>query len=115
MTESDRLFIDLRPPSGGLQRLQRTLAHPAHRTRPWGWRLAAGAVALSILVQAWQVPGVIARQQQTATLTAAARTALAAPTSGIRIVDGAAIELPSGQPNVRLYLVQTAAVAGRRH
>lgn len=34
---------------------------------------------------------------------------VALPANGIRVDDGAAIELPSGQANVRLYLVQSMA------
>jgi hypothetical protein len=114
MHDSNRLFVDLKPPAGGLQRLQgslSTLHHGTlhHGTHQRGLRLAAGVVlAMSVLMTIWQLPGVIVRQQQTAALTSALHVAIAPPAHGIQVTDGAALELPSNDPNVRLYLVQSA-------
>jgi hypothetical protein len=109
MNESSRLFADLQPLDGGLQRLQRTIDHRAGNAHRSGWRLAASAFAMSLLALAWLLPGVVAQHRQTAALVSAMRAAVAPPANGIEVVDGAAIELPSGQTNVRLYLVQSSA------
>jgi hypothetical protein len=111
MHDSDHFFIDLSPPPGGLQRLQRRLAGSDHAT---GWRrrlwLPIGAAfATSLLVLATLLPGVVARQQQTNRLISALHESIAPPAHGLRVVDGAAIELPSGNADVRLYLVQSTA------
>ena len=112
MHESDHLFIDLQPPPGGLQRLQRTVANPSDRRRRHSLRFAgASAFAMSLLALAWLLPGVIARHRETTELVSALRAAVTPPTDGIQVVDGAAIELPSGQTGVRLYLVQSATPA----
>ncbi|OOG59562.1 hypothetical protein [Rhodanobacter sp. C03] len=114
MHESDRLFIDLQPPPDGLQRLQRTIANRSDGTRRHSLRLAgAGAFAMFLLALAWLLPGVIARHRETTELMSALHAAVTPPTDGIQVVDGAAIELPSGQAGVRLYLVQSASPAAR--
>lgn len=114
MHESDRLFVDLQPPPGGLQRLQRSLTHRSRDVHQRGLRFAgAGAFAMSLLALAWLLPGVIARHRETTELASALRDAVAQPANGIQVVDGAAIELPSGQAGVRLYLVQSATSPAR--
>lgn len=111
MHESERLFIDLPPPRGGLQRLQRRLASRRQpRPRPT-LRVAASALALSVIAVALLLPGVVVEHGRSVYLAAALRAAVAAPESGIRVTDGAAMELPSGQANVRLYLLQTTTSA----
>lgn len=111
MREFERLLPTIEPPSGGLARLQRRIASrekPERASRVSRWALAATAcaalVVAAILIQPW-----IARQQRANALSAALRAAMVGnqPIGGIRVTDGAAIELPSGQDNVRLYLVQT--------
>lgn len=114
MHESDHLLINLQPPPGGLQRLQRTLANRSHVARQRSIRVAgAGAFAMSLLALAWLLPGVIARHRETTELVSALHAAVTPPIDGIQVVDGAAIELPSGQAGVRLYLVQSASSAAR--
>lgn len=114
MHDPDRLFIDLPPPPGGLQRLQRSLAAGNQVTRRRGFWIPIGAaLASSLLALATLLPGVIARQQQTDRLISALHESIAPPAHGIRVVDGAAIELPSGNPAVRLYLVQSVAPVTR--
>ncbi len=109
MHDDNRLFVELQPPAGGLLRLQQSLTHPHRSMRQRGLRLAAGFVlAVSVLMTIWQLPGVIVRQQQTAALTSALRAAIAPPAHDIQLIDGASLELPSNDPNVRLYLVQSA-------
>lgn len=109
MHEPDRLFIDLPPPHGGLQRLQRRLDHQARprQQRP-AWRLAASALAVSVIALAARLPNLVVQHQRGAELASALRAAMVAPGSGIRVRDGAAIELPSGQADVRLYLLQSS-------
>ena len=108
MHDSNSLFVALQPPAGGLRRLQRTLARSHTVAVKRRFRLVSGgAFAVSLLVLASLLPGTIARQQQTEALRSAMLTAVAPPPDGIRITDGAAIELGNGNPGVRLYLVQS--------
>lgn len=107
MHESGHLFIDLPPPHGGLQRLQRRLDNHARRRQRPTLRIAAGALALCVIALASRLPGRIVQHQRSAGLASALRAAMAAPVSGIRVTGGAAIELPSGQADVRVYLVQS--------
>lgn len=111
MREFERLLPTIEPPAGGLARLQRRIAsraksEPVFRVSRWAWAATACATlaVAAILIQPW-----VARQQRTHALAAALRTAMAPdqPSGGIRVIDGAAIEMPSGQSNVRLYLVQS--------
>ena len=109
MHESGHLFIELPPPPGGLQRLQRRLDNHARRRQRPALRIAASALALSVLVLALAslLPARVAQHQRSAKLASALRAAIAIPVSGIRVTDGAAIELPSGQADVRVYLMQS--------
>ncbi len=112
MHDSNPLFADLKPPAGGLQRLQQSLARSHVVASNRRLRLVlGGALAASLLVLASLLPDTIARQQRTDALRSAMHAALAPPTNGIQIINGAAIELVDGNPGVRLYLVQTASVA----
>lgn len=111
MRELESLLPDLEPPAGGLARLQRRMQasqRARHAPHPAWWSLAFGAGALALLTLTW-LPGFIADQQRTAALTRALQQALAAPlpVNGIRVVHGAALQLPSAQANVRIYLVQS--------
>lgn len=117
MHEAEHLFIELQPPGGGLLRLQQRLAQQAGRRHPRHFGLvmpaALALVALTLLVM---LPGMIAQRHRTATLTSAVQAAVAPPANGIEVVDGAALALPSGNPEVKIYLVQSArplAQAGR--
>lgn len=113
MRELDDLLPTLQPPDGGLARLQRRVASKEKhqhrfRTTDWAW-VATACVTLAVtavFIQPW-----VARRQRAHALAVALRAAMMPdqPSSGIRVVDGAAIQLPSGQANVRLYLVQTAS------
>ena len=117
MRELDHLLPDLEPPPGGLARLQHSLRGRRTRTRPrvLHWLPAtAGACAMILLVSLW-LPGVVQRQQRTAALTRALREAMALPANGIRVINGAVLALPSGQANVRIYLVQTNPPPAAKH
>lgn len=113
MREFEHLLPDLAPPPGGLARLQRILQtrqRPRHAL-PWRWLPAmAAACALSLLTIVW-LPGVIQRQRHVDALTQALRQAMlpARLDDGIRVADGAALPLPSGQANARVYLVVSAS------
>lgn len=118
MRELEDLLPTLRPRTGGLARLQRHVALRGNRRRGlrdaecWAWAVAACVVLAIGIVAArpW-----FAHWQQTRALTVALHDAMSTNRSGagIRVANGAAIELPSGQPDVRVYLVQTAHVAVR--
>lgn len=108
MRELASLLPDLAPPAGGLARLQQSVAtarRPMY-TRP---RLAlAGAVCAAAVVMVIALPPWIARQQRTAALVQALQGSALPPIASINVAHGAALELPSGQANVKLFLVQTA-------
>jgi hypothetical protein len=86
--------------------------HPRHdRYAPrWVW---AGALALPLLALAIALPLKRTQPSPNDAVTNALRQALPppAPAHGIHVAHGAAIQLDSGQANVRLYLVQTASAA----
>lgn len=109
MSDCNRLFVDLSPPPGGLQRLQHSLAARNHVNRRRGRWIPLGAALTICLLLVTLLPGVIARQQLTHRLVSAVHASITPPKHGIRIIDGAALELPSGNSEVRLYLVQSAA------
>lgn len=112
MREFEHLLPDLEPPSGGLMRLQRSVA-AGRRLRVsrqrWAWAVAVACVPIAVLA-VW-MPQWIAQRQQTVAFTVALRQTLSPhlPADGIVVAHGAAIELPSGQGNVKLYLVQSAS------
>lgn len=113
MHDANPLFVDLQPPAGGLQRLQRSLAstHAVDGKRRLRFVFGSAlAVSLLALALASLLPGTIARQQRTHALRLAMQAAVAPPTNGIQVSHGAAIELANGNPSVRLYLVQTISV-----
>lgn len=109
MRELETLLPDLAPPAGGLVRLQQSVMatrRPASRVRSrWTVAVAVCAVAAIVVVT---LPPWITRRQQTNAIVQALRATVAPSTDGIKVVGGAAVELPVGQANVRLYLVQTA-------
>lgn len=109
MRELEHLLPTLEPPAGGLARLRLHIHDRAVRT-PWYRALAwAAPLAACLAVAAIWLPPWLARRQRTAALVNAVRQQLAvqAPVQGIEVQDGAAVELPSGQANVRIYLVQS--------
>ncbi|WEN15995.1 hypothetical protein PY254_04800 [Rhodanobacter sp. AS-Z3] len=112
MHDSDRLFVELSPPPGGLQRLQRRLAINPPRPRQRNhWVPLGAALATGLLVLATWLPGVIAQQQQTHRLISALHASIATPVEDLQVTHGAAIALPSGDPAVQLYLVISATPA----
>lgn len=106
MRELENLLPDLAPPFGGLERLQRTLAATLARShaRRWRWALGAAACIVAAAVALW-LPHEVMRQRQAAQILQAMEQT-DSPAAGIRVAGGAAIELPSGQANVKLYLVE---------
>lgn len=111
MRELEYLLPTLDPPAGGLARLRRSVRSRSRHGRPsrrsWAWVVAAcvTAAVLAVLSPRW-----IAQRQQTAAFAAASLQDLSPhlPADSIVVAHGAALQLPSGQPNVRLYLVQSA-------
>ncbi|HEX7340911.1 MAG TPA: hypothetical protein VF269_01410 [Rhodanobacteraceae bacterium] len=108
---------ELDPPSGGLTRLQDAVAAQRHRRalRRRGLAWATMAIVPLVALALWLLPPRLQQQHRTQALVAALQPALAPPlpASGLRVHDGAAVALPSGQANVRLYLVQTVAPRSR--
>lgn len=114
MRELERLFPDLAPPVGGLARLQQSIAvarHPAPRVQS-RWAIAIAVCAVAAITVA-TLPPWIARRQRTESIVQALRPVAAPSSNDIKVANGAAIELPSGQAEVRLYLVQTVQSADR--
>lgn len=108
MSKSKRLFLPLQPPPGGLARLHARVERAAVQRRPWLIG-ATGFAATAALALIWLLSGTSAQQRETTRLTRTLQTAVAPPDNGIRVDHGAALALPSGQANVRIYLVETTA------
>lgn len=111
MRELESILPDLAPPGGGLARLQRSVEarQSARRRHLSGWiPLTVSVCALALLTPTW-LPGFVAQHQRSAALSHVLQHAVAPSLQpdGIRVIDGAALELPSAQANVRVYLVQT--------
>lgn len=111
MRELMHLLPDMTPPPGGLARLQQSIASTRNRTHTprtrWAWSAAACLVGAAFVVWA---PQWFVQAQRTQAMVVALEQSVSPkpPLGGIRVAYGAAIELPSGQANVRLYLVQSA-------
>jgi hypothetical protein len=98
---------ELTPPPGGLERLQRRIAAGhGRRRREWaGLAVAASAAAMLALVS---LPPWLQQQRTRGELARVVRQALQPVGPGeLRVIDGAALALESGQSGVRLYLVQS--------
>lgn len=105
MNELRKLSPERTPPPGGLLRLQYDIAaqRPKARVARWGWlATAASLVLLACLLPLWTTHG-------DSDLDGALRSALENRSSGdtVEVRDGAALAIPSGHPNVRIYLVQS--------
>jgi hypothetical protein len=116
MRELEHLLPMLEPPPGGLARLQRRLGTAAavrrNRWPAFGWLAAS---ALGLLALALLLPH-LAQQRRDDALAVALRHTLAMDLSagGIRVEHGTATAVASGQPDVRLYLVQSSPPAKTR-
>lgn len=111
MRELAHLLPDMTPPPGGLARLQQSIASTRDRTHAprtrWAWPAVACLVGAAFVV--WAPRWFVQTQHAQAIVEALEQgVSLKSPMDGIRVAHGAAIELPSGQANVRLYLVQSA-------
>lgn len=105
MSELRRLSPERTPPPGGLPRLQYDIAARRPNTRaalPWSWL----ATAASLVLLAWLLPMLTIHRDNG--LDDALRSALESRSSGdtVEVRHGAALAIPSGHPNVRIYLVQ---------
>lgn len=116
--ELESLLPALAPPAGGLARLQRTIIARQRGTTTWRWRwgTVAAAACMAVAVLAVWAPRWLRQYQQSIAVTAALREALGPelPAGGIRVANGAALEVPSGQDNVKLYWVQSVPPLVRR-
>jgi ferric-dicitrate binding protein FerR (iron transport regulator) len=112
MRELDHLLHELDPPPGGLQRLQQAVDayDSSARRRPHRAMIVAlSCGAMVVMLVAWRLPALLATRQYTAMLLDAMQQAVPPDHDGIRVKNGSALELPSGQPNARVYLVETTA------
>lgn len=109
MRETDAWLPDLVPPPGGLARLRDRIRRPRDRIRrprrqrraTWLLGAAAACAVLALL------PGALQRYLASEALAEVVRQAMQpANPGGLRMIDGAAVALESGQAGVRLYLVQ---------
>ncbi|WP_333680963.1 hypothetical protein [Dyella sp.] len=110
MRELSHLLHELEPPPGGLQRLQRAMIarEPSTWRRRHYIRIAAlSCAALAATWAIWRMPSLMATRQRSALLRDAIHQAMTPGQNDVRIHNGSALELPSGQANVRIYLVQT--------
>lgn len=80
-------------------------------TPRWRWAAFAAACVLLVAAAASWLPQWTARRQRANAMLEALSDGVSPrpPAGGIRVAGGAAIELPSGQSNVKLYLVQAAS------
>lgn len=106
MRDIDRWLPDLAPLPGGLSRLQASLRAGRRQSRPPWLALAAATCVVAIVLGL--LPETLQRYRGRQVLVQAVREAVQPDPEGLRVIHGAAIALPSGQPDVRLYLVQPA-------
>lgn len=114
MRELEELGPELEPPRGGLLQLRQRVSTSTRRRKRE--RLAfrwSAALALPVLALAILLPPRIQHWQRTHALSHALQQAAqpAPHTDAIKVTNGAALQLDSGQANVRLYLVQAGAAA----
>lgn len=107
MSPTKPLFLPLQPPSGGLARLRSRVEQAEVQRQRWLVG-ATGAAAIVALALIWLLAGTSAQQRETTRLTRALQASSSPIDNGIRVEHGAALALPSGQANVRIYLVETA-------
>lgn len=107
MHEPIMLLPELTPPPGGLERLQRRI----EAGHGWGlreWAGIAGFACGMAMLALVLFPGWLQNQRTRGELARTVRQAVEPIRPGeLRVVDGAALMLESGQPGVRLYLVQS--------
>lgn len=112
MRELEDWFPVLQPPAGGLARLERRIAsRAASRRAPFvRWQAWAAVACAAIAITVVAFSPWLGQRRRTAALTAALMDTMTPQPLArrIRVTNGDAIELPSGQSNVRLYLVQSA-------
>lgn len=110
MRELEHLLPDLTPLPGGLARLQRSVAASRRPLSRIGlrWAMAGAACMVAAVIAAATLPAWIIRQQRSHAIVKAFNRSAEPSATTIRVANGAAIELPSGQANVKLYLVQAA-------
>lgn len=117
MGETDAWLPDLAPPPGGLARLRNEVRARCRRRRT-GWLVGAAAACVGMMLVLILLPGTLQRYRARQELVDVVRQAVRPPESGgLRMIDGTAMALESGQDGVRLYLVQpvrTEAVASPR-
>ena len=106
MNETSRWLPRLDPPPGGLEQLRARL-HERRRHHQLFPRTAAAALAVLVLVvgglllrPAYQFP-----KQSARSASATVHATQGRNDSTIVVHNGAALELPSHNPNVRIYLV----------
>lgn len=110
MTDFDIWREQLDPPPGGLRRL--IAAIEAHKPQPrrlhWQrYALASTAIVfvlMLMIIHPWRIPSEL-------TIHRAIETAMQpVPYTGPQVENGAALELPSGNPNVRIFFVASLPV-----
>lgn len=108
-------FRDLTPPPGGLERLRQRIEAGRGWRRPAWTGVVAATCGLAVLALVL-LPGWLQRARTRAQFTAAVRQAMQPIRPGeLRVVNGAALALESGQPGVRIYLVQSTGVTAVGH
>jgi hypothetical protein len=111
MRELNHLLRELDAPPGGLQRLQQAVETGGSSLSRRHGRIRLAAIsgsAVAALLVAWYLPGMLATRQRTAVLLDAMQQTTGPGENGVRVHNGSALELPSGQADARVYVVETS-------
>jgi len=105
MSELRKVSPERIPPPGGLFRLQKAIAAQRPAGIAWRWLATAASLALLALLS----PLWTSLPPHDDGIDSAVRGALQGHIAGeaVQVNDGAALAVPSGHPNVRIYLVQS--------
>lgn len=105
MRDSPLALPNLAPPPGGLARLRQSVETPRRSRVAWGGFAVAGCAVVALMLAVF--PGLLQRHRTHAALVQAVQRAVQPAEPGqVRMIQGAVLVLESGQPGVRLYLVQ---------
>lgn len=115
MHEDDtwRESLSLEPPAGGLSRLIAAVQARRVRRAHTHWQTYVAISGAFAFLLAFGVLNYLRTAPQRSIRTAIQATLRAPVDDGIHVENGAALELPSSDPNVRVFLI--ASIASSQH